>query len=106
MKQDAGTGKTIPYAGAGFKIYDPDGNPVTMTFTYPTSTNIDVFYTDDEGSLITPENLPYGRGYSIVEVQAPYGYVLDETPIYFDVTQENSIEESGVTIIKVNKKNN
>lgn len=105
LKQDAETGKTIPYAGAGFKIYDPDGNPVTMTFTYPTSTNIDVFYTDDEGSLITPEKLPYGRGYSIVEVQAPYGYVLDETPIYFDVTQENSIEESGVTIIKVNKKN-
>ena len=105
VKQDAETGKTIPYAGAGFKIYDPDGNPVTMTFTYPTSTNIDVFYTDDEGSLITPEKLPYGRGYSIVEVQAPYGYVLDETPIYFDVTQENSIEESGVTIIKVNKKN-
>ena len=64
-----------------------------------------MFYTDDEGSLITPEKLPYGRGYSIVEVQAPYGYVLDETPIYFDVTQENSIEESGVTIIKVNKKN-
>ena len=105
VKQDAETGKTIPYAGAGFKIYDPDGNPVTMTFTYPTSTNIDVFYTDDEGSLITPEKLPYGRGYSIVEVQAPYGYVLDETPIYFDVTQENSIEESGVTIIKVNKNN-
>ena len=105
VKQDAETGKTIPYAGVGFKIYDPDGNPVTMTFTYPTSTNIDVFYTDDEGSLITPEKLPYGRGYSIVEVQAPYGYVLDETPIYFDVTQENSIEESGVTIIKVNKKN-
>ena len=28
VKQDAETGKTIPYAGAGFKIYDPDGNPV------------------------------------------------------------------------------
>lgn len=45
VKQDAETGKTIPYAGAGFKIYDPDGNPVTMTFTYPTPTTIDVFYT-------------------------------------------------------------
>lgn len=44
VKQDAETGKTIPYAGAGFKIYDPDGNPVTMTFTYPTPTTIDVFY--------------------------------------------------------------
>lgn len=67
VKQDAETGKTIPYAGAGFKIYDPDGNPVTMTFTYPTSTNIDVFYTDDEGSLITPEKLPYGRGIPLLK---------------------------------------
>ena len=24
VKQDAETGKTIPYAGAGFKIYDPE----------------------------------------------------------------------------------
>ena len=27
-----------------------------------------------EGSLVTPEKLPFGKGYSIVEVQAPYGY--------------------------------
>ena len=31
VKQDAETGKTIPYAGAGFKIYDPDGNPVSVS---------------------------------------------------------------------------
>lgn len=105
VKVDAETGKTIPYAGAGFQIYNPDGSPVTMTFTYPTLTTIDTFYTDAEGSLITPEKLPYGTGYSIVEVQAPYGYVLDSTPIYFDVAQEHSTEESGVTIIKVNKEN-
>lgn len=65
VKQDAETGKTIPYAGAGFKIYDPDGNPVTMTFTYPTPTTIDVFYTNAEGSLVTPEKLSFGKGYSI-----------------------------------------
>ena len=105
VKQDAETGKTIPYAGAGFKIYDPDGNPVTMTFTYPTPTTIDVFYTNADGFLVTPEKLPYGKGYSIVEVQAPYGYVLDETPVYFDVTEDNSTEESGVTVVKVDKPN-
>ncbi len=66
VKQDAETGKTIPYAGAGFKIYDPDGNPVTMTFTYPTPTTIDVFYTNAEGSLVTPEKLPFGKGYSML----------------------------------------
>ena len=105
VKVDAETGKTIPYAGAGFQIYDPEGNLVTMTFTYPTPTTIDTFYTDAEGSLVTPEKLPYGKGYSIVEVQAPYGYVLDSTPIFFDVAEDHSTEESGVTIIKVNKEN-
>ena len=105
VKQDAETGKTIPYAGAGFQIYDPNGNLVTMTFTYPTPTTIDVFYTDAEGSLVTPEKLPFGKGYSIVEVQAPYGYVLDDTPVYFDVTEDNASEESGVTVVKVEKPN-
>ncbi len=105
VKVDAETGKTIPYAGAGFQIYNPDGSLVTMTFTYPTPTTIDTFYTDVEGSLVTPEKLPYGKGYSIVEVQAPYGYVLDSTPIFFDVEEANSTEESGVTLIKVNKEN-
>ena len=76
-----------------------------MTFTYPTPTTIDVFYTNAEGSLVTPEKLPFGKGYSIVEVQAPYGYVLDETPVYFDVTEDNSTEESGVTVVKVDKPN-
>ena len=105
VKVDAETGKTIPYAGAGFQIYNPDRSLVTMTFTYPTPTTIDTFYTDAEGALVTPEKLPYGKGYSIVEVQAPYGYVLDSAPIYFDVAEENSTEESGVTLIKVNKEN-
>ena len=105
VKVDAESGKTIPYAGAGFKIFDPNGNQVTMAFTYPTPTTIDTFFTDANGSLVTPEKLDYGKGYSIVEVQAPYGYVLDETPVYFDIAEENSTEESGVTVIKVNKPN-
>ena len=105
IKTDAETGKTVPYAGAGFQIYDPSGNLVTMEFTYPTPTTVDTFYTDSDGSLVTPEKLPYGKGYSIVEVQSPYGYVLDSTPVYFDVTEETSSEESGVTVIKVEKTN-
>ena len=105
VKVDAESGKTIPYAGAGFQIYDPTGNLVTMSFTYPTPTTIDTFYTDANGCLVTPEKLEYGKGYSLVEVQAPYGYVLDSTPVYFDVTQDNATEESGVTVIKVDKPN-
>ena len=105
VKVDAETGKTISYAGAGFQIYDPAGNKVSMTFTYPTPTTIDTFYTDADGQLVTPEKLDYGKGYSLVEVQAPYGYVLDSTPVSFDVTEENSTQEGGITLIKVDKPN-
>lgn len=105
VKVDAETGVTIPYAGAGFQIYRPDGSKVEMTFTYPTPTTIDTFYTNAEGYLVTPEKLEYGSGYSLVEVQAPYGYVLDSTPVYFDVTEDNSTEEGGVTVIEVTKSN-
>lgn len=105
VKVDAETGKTIPYAGAGFQIYDPAGNKVSMTFTYPTPTTIDTFYTDANGQLVTPEKLDYGKGYSLVEVQAPYGYVLDSTPVFFDVTEENSTQEGGITLINVDKPN-
>ena len=105
VKVDSETGKQIPYAGAGFQIYNPKGELVTMKYTYPTVTKIDTFYTNEEGCLITPETLPYGKGYSIVEVQAPYGYILDSTPVYFDITAENTSEENGITIVKTEKKN-
>ena len=105
VKVDSETGKQIPYAGAGFQIYDPNDKLVTMTYTYPEVTTIDTFYTNSDGYLITPETLPYGKGYSVVEVQAPYGYILDSTPVYFDITAENTTEENGVTIVKTEKKN-
>lgn len=105
IKVDSETGKQIPYAGAGFQLYNPDGKLVTMKCTYPTVSEIDTFYTNSDGYLITPETLPYGKGYSVVEVQAPYGYVLDSTPVYFDITAENTTDEKGVTIVKAEKKN-
>ena len=76
-----------------------------MTYTYPVVTTIDTFYTNSDGYFITPETLPYGKGYSVIEVQAPYGYILDSTPVYFDITAENTSEENGVTIVKAEKKN-
>lgn len=78
---------------------------ITQTFTYPEVTTIDTFYTNDEGYLITPERLEYGMGYSLVEVSAPYGYVLNPEPVYFDVTEDNSGEDHGVTVVEVTKSN-
>ena len=100
VKLDKETGKQIAYEGAAFEIYDNDGYRVNMQFTYPQVTTIHTFYTNNEGYLITPEKLPYGD-YTLVEVQAPYGYVLDSTPIPFTITQENSSTDTGVTVVKV-----
>ena len=100
VKLDKETGKRIPYEGAAFEIYDSDNHRVTMQYTYPQVTSIHTFYTNKEGYLITPEKLPYGD-YTLKEVQAPYGYVLDDTPIPFSISQENSSTDTGVTVVKV-----
>ena len=103
VKLDKETEKPIAYAGAAFEVYDTDGHRITMQFTYPEVTEIHTFYTNSEGYLITPEKLPYGD-YTLKEVQAPYGYVLDSTPIPFTITQENSSTDTGVTVVKVKAK--
>lgn len=100
VKLDKETGKRIPYEGAAFEIYDSNNHRITMQYTYPQVTSIHTFYTNKEGYLITPEKLPYGD-YTLKEVQAPYGYVLDDTPIPFSITQENSSTDTGVTVVKV-----
>ena len=100
VKLDKETGKQIAYEGAAFEIYDSDNHRVTMQYTYPQVTSIHTFYTNKDGYLITPDRLPYGY-YTLKEVQAPYGYVLDDTPIPFSISQENSSTDTGVTVVKV-----
>lgn len=105
VKKDAETGNTVPLAGHGYQLYDPNGNKITMTITYPEVVELDTFYTDSNGYLITPESLPYGEGYSLVEVQTVEPYVLDSTPVYFDITPEDAEDHNGVTVVVVEKPN-
>lgn len=100
VKLDKETGKQIAYEGAAFEIYDSDNHRVTMQYTYPQVTSVHTFYTNKEGYLITPEKLPYGD-YTLKEIQAPYGYVLDDTPIPFVISQENASTDTGVTVVKI-----
>ena len=93
-KVDSETGKVIPCEGAGFQIYDGNGELVDL--------GTDTFYTDSNGCLITPESLGYGE-YTLVEVQAPVGYVLDSTPIPFSVNADNASAENAVNIVSVTK---
>ena len=93
-KVDAETGKVIPYEGAGFRIYDSEGKLVIL--------GTDTFYTNNEGYLITQKSLKYGD-YTLVEVQAPVGYVLDSTPVSFSVNSASADKENAVNIVKVTK---
>ena len=105
QKTDAESGLAIPYAGAAFQIYNPDGTKVSMQYTYPELTVIDTFYTNEDGYLITPETLGYGKDYYLVEVKAPYGYVLNSDPVYFDVTADDATDEGGIIVVNVTRSN-
>lgn len=105
VKKDSETGNTVPLAGHGYNLYDPEGNKISMTLTYPEVVEIDTFYTDSNGYLITPEPLPYGKDYSLVEVETVEPYVLDSTPVYFDITPEDASEHDGITVVVVEKAN-
>lgn len=105
VKTDAESGNVIPCANVGFEIYTPEGEQITMTYTYPQVTEVSIFYTNDEGFLITPEPLEYGKGYYLVEVSAPENYVLDPTPVYFDVVPDDTTDEDGVKVIEVLRPN-
>ena len=96
VKKDAETGKTIPYAGAGFQIYDPNGNLVTMTFTYPEVTTIDTFYTTADGELITPQALydTFTGKYGLINNRGNYlAFASDES--YFLLCSLEVLDDDG-----------
>ena len=95
VKKDAESGNIVPQAGHGYEIYSPNGEKIVMEMTYPEVIEIDTFYTDSNGYLITPEPLPYGEGYYIVEVETVEPYVLDPTPVYFDITPDSAEDQAA-----------
>lgn len=104
---DGSTKIETPEKGAEFQVYLKSAG----SYNKAKETERDTLVCDEYGFAET-KDLPYGtytvhqtKGYSVVEVQAPYGYILDSTPVYFDITAENTSEENGVTIVKTEKKN-
>ena len=92
IKTDAETGRTVPLAGAGFRLLDAEKEPITMEVRYPSGEACEIFYTDESGSLILPEKLPPGT-YYFQEAEAPYGYLLEEGLLEFTITEGHDWEE-------------
>lgn len=75
IKEDAQTHKPVLSNHAKYKIYDVEKEAyISMKVRYPEVKTIDVFETNDEGYLQTPEQLKMGT-YRIEEVEAPKLYV-------------------------------
>ena len=97
-KRDSETGDIITAAGSGFQIRDlTTGELVAQTVNYPSPARITTFYTDDTGTLMLPEELPYGE-YELIEVAACHGYILDSTPVPFTVDGSENV----ITVVKYN----
>lgn len=88
VKKDVETGKVIPLSGATFKVKDSEGNFITQHVNYPSDKDITEFVTAADGTLVLPEALVYGD-YTLVEVKAPNGYLLNKEEIPFTVNADN-----------------
>lgn len=87
VKVDESTGRTIPVAGTTFQLLDENKNVISMTTHYPSTVTHNKFTTDENGQLIFPEQLLYGK-YYLRELEAPEGYLLNDEELEFTVTDE------------------
>ncbi len=98
VKKDAETGKIIPVSGIGFKVKGKStGEYISQSFNYPQPTTLDTFYTDESGSLMLPEELPYGE-YELEEVATANGYWLGNEKVSFKVDGTEQV----ITVEKFN----
>ena len=107
-KKDDETKKAVLQKNTEFKIYNMDtGKYVEQVTTYPTTVKHKSYFTDADGYLILPQNLKIGH-YRIEEVNAPYGYTLNENYYEVDVDSNTAYQmdgTSGDVIIEVSYEN-
>ncbi len=97
VKQDDETKKPVLAKNTEFKLYDLDRQEyVEQVTTYPTVVTHTSYFTDEQGYLILPQNLKIGR-YRIEEVQAPFGYTLNENYYEVDIDSDTPYQVDGVS---------
>ena len=104
IQQDDETKKAVLQKNTEFKIFNMDTEKyVEQVTTYPTTVKHKSYFTDEQGYLILPQNLKIGH-YRIEEVNAPYGYTLNEN--YYEVNVDSNTAyqmdgTSGDVIIEI-----
>lgn len=106
IKKDAQTGNTVLKAGASYKIYDCEKEAyIEQVVQYPKKEKISVFVTNEEGYLVTPEELKAST-YRIEEVAAPESFVRQgyEMSLYADNEMISVLEITSLGEYKGNPK--
>ena len=107
VKQDAETQKTIKVSGAKFKIKNIETGEYFGYWSWnPLPAYINVWETDETGTVMTGEQLPAGK-YQLEEIQSPLGYLISNTPIQFEVTSNIAYEtlpDGSTPVITVKQK--
>lgn len=80
-KTDLATAETLP--DTGIRVFAEDGTMVAEG------------YTDKDGKIVF-ENLTYGK-YYFVEFDAPDGYMLNNDKHYFEIKEDGSVIQDGLT---------
>ena len=103
VKRDIETGKTVLLKDTTFKVRtleDTNFNGKSFKageylsyFSWDVSNGLstDTWKTDETGTVLLGEKLTAGD-YELVEIQSPYGYVLNETPVQFTITNDTTYE--------------
>ena len=98
VKVDAETKERIP-APMRFQLYDENGELVAYTSRYPEKTTIDTWVANDRGEATLPMLLEEGS-YTLQEVEAPEGYVLNGDPVPFSVDEYRTWDDPIEVVIE------
>ena len=103
VKKDIETGKTVLLKDTTFKVRtleDTNFNGKTFkageflsyfSWSLSSGLTIDTWKTDETGTVLLGEKLTAGD-YELVEIKSPYGYLLNETPVKFTITNGATYE--------------
>lgn len=109
IKVDQQTGKTVQLEGATFKIKDLTTNEYISYIDWSAFPHIhvDQWTTHKDGSITLNTKLKAGK-YQLEEIQAPVGYLLNKTPVVFEIRQDHydiaDDQKTPITVVKLSDK--
>lgn len=108
VKLDRESGKQVKLEGARFQIRNTDTGEYFGYWEWlPFPRYVNSWTTNSEGYVRLQEKLSAGH-YELIEIEPPFGYVLDSSPIPFKISSDNMYQmaEDGKTpVIRAYKEN-